>query len=146
MAFYHVGKCDCPMGCCDCGPVDKRSYEQVRNDEINKALKDVKWNSDRLIETVTALKKENVAYKLDSDKKYYAIIQQAKSDAALIIAEAKKEAAEIIKDAKKIKIAKTKIKKALQQSKITKAKLAWVLSIWSETDTEEFAKVLKEEL
>ncbi len=19
MAFYHVGGCDCPMGCCDCG-------------------------------------------------------------------------------------------------------------------------------
>jgi hypothetical protein len=19
MAWYHVGNCDCPMGCCDCG-------------------------------------------------------------------------------------------------------------------------------
>lgn len=26
MAFNHVGKCDCPIGCCDCGPETRNSH------------------------------------------------------------------------------------------------------------------------
>ena len=26
MAFYHVGGCSCPTGCCDCGPTTKHTH------------------------------------------------------------------------------------------------------------------------
>lgn len=35
MAFYHVGSCSCPVGCCDCGePVKKRPEFMSKNELI----------------------------------------------------------------------------------------------------------------
>lgn len=44
MAFYHVGGCDCPMGCCDCGEEEVFNgcffYDPIKNEiiEFNTAL------------------------------------------------------------------------------------------------------------
>lgn len=34
MAWYHVNSCDCPIGCCDCGP--ERPAKIWTEDELNK--------------------------------------------------------------------------------------------------------------
>lgn len=31
MAWYHVGGCDCPIGCCDCG-VEYVYYNPIKNE------------------------------------------------------------------------------------------------------------------
>ena len=35
MAFNHVGKCDCPVGCCDCGPTNPH---QKQDDMVYKYI------------------------------------------------------------------------------------------------------------
>ena len=43
MAFYHVGQCDCPVGCCDCGEdVPRKSLTEKLTDSLNEALRTVK--------------------------------------------------------------------------------------------------------
>lgn len=41
MAFYHVGSCSCPIGCCDCGPspTEKEKTEKELVEEMRKYLK-----------------------------------------------------------------------------------------------------------
>lgn len=36
MAFYHIGNCDCPIGCCDCGETTSTIHVKysAKKDEI----------------------------------------------------------------------------------------------------------------
>lgn len=36
MAYYHVGKCDCPMGCCFCGPSRDSDLAVIYDPEKNE--------------------------------------------------------------------------------------------------------------
>jgi hypothetical protein len=38
MAFYHVGSCACPMGCCDCGTVAPKKPEDMTKQELLKRV------------------------------------------------------------------------------------------------------------
>ena len=42
MAWYHVGNCSCPVGCCDCGEPDN-SPIQLWWDEKHEVIFENKW-------------------------------------------------------------------------------------------------------
>lgn len=42
MAFYHVGSCNCPVGCCDCGEPDLRK-DHLWWDEKHEVIFCNKW-------------------------------------------------------------------------------------------------------
>lgn len=63
MAFYHVGSCNCPVGNCDCGPIDwqheykilKHKYESLRdqyNTEVKEDYKYIKEDIDKFSASV----------------------------------------------------------------------------------------------
>lgn len=40
MAWHHVGACDCPVGCCDCGDIKETSTRQyLANESIQNRTK-----------------------------------------------------------------------------------------------------------
>lgn len=43
MAFNHVRGCDCPVGCCDCGPPERYSHVFVFRDDAPPDY----WNQGR---------------------------------------------------------------------------------------------------
>lgn len=45
MAFYHVGGCDCPVGCCDCGETDKDRGERALRIEMYSFLKPLEFTA-----------------------------------------------------------------------------------------------------
>jgi len=45
MAFYHVGRCDCPVGCCDCGETDQDRGERALRKEMYDFLKPLEFTA-----------------------------------------------------------------------------------------------------
>ena len=39
MAWYHVNRCNCPVGCCDCGIVPK-SQQKLLEEKLGKEIED----------------------------------------------------------------------------------------------------------
>lgn len=45
MAFYHVGRCSCPVGCCDCGETAKDRDERDLRIEMYNFLKPLEFTA-----------------------------------------------------------------------------------------------------
>ncbi|MDD3412503.1 MAG: hypothetical protein PHY47_00720 [Lachnospiraceae bacterium] len=140
MAWYHVGGCDCPMGCCDCGFNDLKPKTQrdLLIEALNKAFDDV----DRNRKNVSSMEK-----KLDDE--FYKIRNEAYKEADKIIAEANKKATEIIKLAKnesnEIKKVLSKVKTIIKKDKINKRERVYLYRLWEHMDEKEFHEFLSTE-
>lgn len=69
MAFYHVGSCSCPVGCCDCGETDKDRGERALRKEMYNFLEPLRFTA--LFKDITGDKRRNTikpAYYVTVDK------------------------------------------------------------------------------
>jgi tRNA uridine 5-carbamoylmethylation protein Kti12 len=141
MAWYHVGGCDCPVGCCDCGSKESTLTLSQRR---RKTMTD---NLGRFLDDIEKTEKEHQAMKKIAQDRYHKEYDKSRKDLDKMKKDAEKEAQGIIKAAHQkagnIPELLKKLKK-LMTSKVNKNERRHIYRIWSEMDEKEFYQWLKD--
>lgn len=143
MAFYHVGGCSCPIGCCDCGDNSpQKTEEQLLKDKVSD-----------LFSEIERYKKRRDEYRDEKQGITSAIIDEAYERACKMedefVARARKEADEIIRQAKEkaSRIVKVSaVKKALNKSSHRGKDRLILYRYWAEMEDAEFVKFMTTEI